>query len=267
LTPPAGVEPRPKATLTVLVVDDSLTVREAVREAFAADEEVRVVACGDVDSAELVLAEECPDVVLCDVVLPGRSGYELCATLSRRTGRQGPPVLLLTGAFEPFDAGRAKESGADAVISKPFTPEELRNAVEQALRAAGQPARPPDPGGIGREPARGEASVVSGRPGDGARRYPEITEDDLVGPSPSDPDGTDTPTDRLARRLVEPLSRRLAEPVAANLAGRLLDDEALREMVRSAVQEAAERLVRRRLEEIETGASAAPEPEPGDDTG
>jgi len=59
LTPPAGVEPRQKATLVILVVDDSLTIQEAVREAFEADDGVRVLACGDVDAAEVLLAEDC----------------------------------------------------------------------------------------------------------------------------------------------------------------------------------------------------------------
>jgi CheY-like chemotaxis protein len=240
------VEPRRKATLVILVVDDSLTVREAVREAFQPDDGVRVLACGDVDAAEALLARESPDVVLCDVVLPGRSGYELCAALKDRPEPGRVPVLLLTGAFEPFDSRRAEEAGADAIVSKPFTLSEIRELVQHAVRPRRQP--PQDAAAAGH---RDRACTVTGAADGDARRHPEITEADLVEAPPAAGEETETPTDRLARRLVEPLSRRLADPVARNLAHRLLESEPVREMTREAIRSAAERLVRQRLEELE----------------
>jgi CheY-like chemotaxis protein len=238
----------------ILVVDDSLTVQEAVREAFESDDGVRVLACGDVDAAEALLAEESPDVVLCDVVLPGRSGYELCAALK---GGPGPlPVLLLTGAFEPFDSRQAEEAGADAIVSKPFTLSEIRDVVQRALRADRQPARTEAAGSPSGESSPDEARIVTGAPGDEARSHPEITEADLVAaPAPASGDA-ETPTDRLARRLVEPLSQRLVAPVTESLAHRLLESEPVREMAREAIRSAAERLVRQRLEELESEASS-----------
>jgi CheY-like chemotaxis protein len=234
--------------MVVLVVDDSRTVQEAVREAFAVDDGVRVLTCGDVDSAERLLARERPDVILCDVVLPGRSGYELCAVLKGRPRRERPPVLLLSGAFEPFDARRAEAAGADAVVGKPFTLPEIREAVHRWLRPQGQP-KPAE--------AAPEARVLAGASGDEDAPPPEITEADLVDPPPGREE-SQSPTDRLVNRLVEPISRRLVAPVAEDLAHRLMESEPLREIARTAIASAADRLVRQRLDEIEAEASTDP---------
>ena len=242
--------------MVILVVDDSLTIQEAVREAFESDDGARVLACGDVDAAEVLLAEDRPDVVLCDVVLPGRSGYELCAALKARPEPGRLPVLLLTGAFEPFDSRRAEEAGADAIVSKPFTLSEIRDAVRRALRADGQPSRTAADGSPSRGSSRDEARIVTGAPDDEARSHPEITEADLVAAPPPAPGDAETPTDRLARRLVEPLSQRLVASVTESLARRLLESGPVREMAREAITSAAERLVRQRLEELESEASS-----------
>jgi CheY-like chemotaxis protein len=252
--------------MVILVVDDSLTVREAVREAFQPDNGVKVLACGDVDAAETLLARESPDVVLCDVVLPGRSGYDLCAALKSRPGAGRVPVLLLTGAFEPFDSRRAAEAGADAIVSKPFTLAEIRDVVQRALKAHRQPAPSAPAGEPAQESPADAARIVAGTADGEARSHPEITEADLVPTAPADPGEAETPTDRLARRLVEPLSRRLVEPVTESLALRLLESEAVREMAREAITAAAERLVRQRLEELESAATADPESGPDDRT-
>ncbi|NIP17444.1 MAG: response regulator, partial [Xanthomonadales bacterium] len=110
----------------MLVVDDSLSIQQTVHQAFAGTPHVEVSACGDVPAAETLLAQRRHDLVLCDVVLPGRPGYELCEQITRGTLPDRPLVYLLTGNFEPFDPERARQVGADDVISKPFSPEDLR---------------------------------------------------------------------------------------------------------------------------------------------
>jgi CheY-like chemotaxis protein len=215
----AGTERRPAAVCRILVVDDSKSIQEAVRAAFAREPGVTVAVAGDLDAAEASLAHSMPDLVLCDVVLPGRSGYELCQALKARPATRRLPVLLLSSAFEPFDAERARQAGADAVVGKPFTSDELRQRIREALG------------------------------GDLAPAITDVEAEDLL-PDP-EAGAPASPTAELARLLVEPLAERLAGPLADELERRLAGPGALAETVRRAVEAAAERLVRRRLAELE----------------
>ena len=61
-----------------------------------------------------------PDLVLADVLMPGKSGYEVCEALKSDPATASIPVLLLAGNFEPFDEARARAARADAHIVKPF---------------------------------------------------------------------------------------------------------------------------------------------------
>ena len=234
----------------VLVVDDSISVQHAVRDAFAGDPGWEVDICGDAEEAETRFAALPPHLVFCDVVLPGRSGYDLCRALKARAS---VPVVLLSGGFEPFDRERAAASGADGVLQKPFAPEEIRARARASLASP--------PGGLGDAPAAGPAGAVEGE-------LPEITEADLVAADSGTAD-----TDEIVRRLVAPLCERLVGPLSERLArsleerlvaalecrsGRTLDDAA-----RQAIREAAERRVSERLRELETDGSAPPAGSPG----
>jgi len=234
----------------VLVVDDSLSIQQAVREALAEVPGIQVIACGDVDSAESILAREKPDLVLCDVVLPGRPGYDLCRQIT--LGKQGdrPPVFLLSGIFEPFDEERARAAGADDVISKPFRAEEIRQLMEKI------PAPPAKPEGSEPTPPEGEPLDISAV--------------DLPAPSRAAATQRDgSGTDELVRRLIEPLTQRLVEPVVAGVL-RLLEnrEEPAGNALDEALHETVERVVRQRLRELEaepnqeTGrGSGAPSPD------
>ena len=70
-----------------------------------------------------------PDVLLVDAVMPGKTGYEVCEDIRRDPALKGIPILLLTGAFEPFDEGKARQCGADDFISKPFESQHLIDKV------------------------------------------------------------------------------------------------------------------------------------------
>ena len=107
---------RPK----LLLADDSLTIQKVVTLTFT-DEGLEVVSVGTGEEALRVMEESGPpDVLLADVHMPGMSGYEVCERVKRdeRFGRV--PVVLLKGAFEPFNEAEARRVGADEVLSKPF---------------------------------------------------------------------------------------------------------------------------------------------------
>ncbi|HEU0264640.1 MAG TPA: response regulator, partial [Geobacterales bacterium] len=138
----------------LLLADDSITIQKVVGIIFANEEYDLTV----VDSGTAVMAkaqEIRPDIILIDALMPGKSGYEVCEEVRRDPVLKGTPLLLLTGAFEPFDEGKAKSSGADDFISKPFESQHLIDKVKKLIEtgrsrvsaqpAAAKPTPPPQP--------------------------------------------------------------------------------------------------------------------------
>jgi CheY-like chemotaxis protein len=121
----------------LLLADDSVTIQKVIELTFA-DEDVTVVAVGDGDAAIAKLSAEAFDVVLADVGMPGKDGYQVAEFLR---DRQGPtvPVLLLTGAFDKADPSRVTACGASAVLAKPFEPQVLVTKVRALLAGAALP--------------------------------------------------------------------------------------------------------------------------------
>jgi YesN/AraC family two-component response regulator len=83
-----------------------------------------------------------PDLVLADVFMPGPSGYDLCRMI--KDSENPVPVLLLRGAFEPFDDGRAEACGSDGHLVKPFEASLLVETVTELLRRAEEPEDEPE---------------------------------------------------------------------------------------------------------------------------
>jgi hypothetical protein len=82
--------------------------------------------------------------VLADVVMPGKSGYEVCEAIKSDADLRHIPVLLLSGTFEAFDDDRAQRAGADGHITKPFEAQTLVDRVNQLLAAAPGAASAPE---------------------------------------------------------------------------------------------------------------------------
>src|SRR5437867_1586566 len=118
----------------ILLADDSITIQKVVNLTFA-DEGIEVVAVSNGDLAERRLAEVAPDLVLADIFMPGKNGYELCESIKENPQFQNVPVVLLVGAFEPFDQAEARRVRADAHLTKPF---ESRTLVETVRRLVGE---------------------------------------------------------------------------------------------------------------------------------
>src|SRR6185436_19428638 len=73
------------------------------------------------------------DIVLADVGMPGVDGYQVALHMKQNAASAEVPVLLLTGAFEPIDEERARETGCDGVLVKPFEPRQLIKTVRELL--------------------------------------------------------------------------------------------------------------------------------------
>jgi len=207
------------APRTILLADDSVTIRKAVELTFS-DTNIRVLSVGSGHEALDRMSEVRPDLVLADVVMPGPSGYDVCRAV--KSSPRPVPVLLLTGAFEPFDsrslverveellarAGRPKPKAAPAPAPPDDDLEEMFDALAEAPPASPAAAAPsPEPAP---EPAPRPMPAVAG-----------LTEGDI---------------DAIARAVVARLS-----------------DRVLREIAWDVVPDLAEVIVRERLQELERG--------------
>ena len=126
---------------TLLLADDSVTIQKVVGISFAS-EDISITTVDNGDDALLKAKELRPDVVLADVVMPGKSGYEVCEGIKADPELRHIPVLLLTGTFEAFDDERAARIGAAGHIAKPFEAQTLVDRVKQLLGRAPEPAAP-----------------------------------------------------------------------------------------------------------------------------
>lgn len=103
----------------ILLADDSVTVQKIITLTFS-DEGVDVLTVNNGDEAVSRLQYMRPALVMADVSIPGRNGYEICEYVKNHPDMKDTPVVLLVPAFEPFDEERARRIGADQHLTKPF---------------------------------------------------------------------------------------------------------------------------------------------------
>ena len=121
-----------KEMQTLLLADDSVTIQRVIELTFA-DENINVVAVSDGDQAIARLDSMPPDIVLVDVGMPGKSGYDVAGYVKHTPHLAHIPVVLLTGAFEPVDEAKANALGCDGVLAKPFEPQIVISRVKELL--------------------------------------------------------------------------------------------------------------------------------------
>ena len=115
---------------TILVCDDDPSLRELVRAVLGP--RYRFVEAADGDEALALAHEDRPDLIVLDVMLPGRSGIEVLEELRNDVDLTTIPVVVITAwSHAELDA---QVAGADRFVSKPFDPDELSSAVEELLR-------------------------------------------------------------------------------------------------------------------------------------
>jgi twitching motility two-component system response regulator PilH len=118
---------------TVMVVDDSVTLREMIADLLKGRGLNVTVASDGVEALEQIKANR-PDLVVLDIVMPRMNGYEVCRRLKSDPKTQNLPVVMCSSKSEEFDRYWGMKQGADAYIAKPFHPQELVGTIKQLLR-------------------------------------------------------------------------------------------------------------------------------------
>jgi CheY-like chemotaxis protein len=204
---------------TILLADDSPTIRRLVTQTFAGGD-FRIVEVSNGDAAIKTFEEVRPAVVLADVYMPGKNGYQVCQYIRSHPTLNKTPVILLVGAFDAFDEESAKQAGANGNITKPFEPGALIELVQAIL--------PPD---------TAEAPVEE-TPAEVA------TADDLLGLETifqEEPDAapatpslmTEADIDRIADRVIQKLSTQVIESIAWDIVPDITEKIVREELKRS----------------------------------
>jgi DNA-binding response OmpR family regulator len=117
----------------ILIVEDEAAIAGLLRDDLAL-EGYQVEIVGDGEAAIAAAASSRFDLVILDVMLPGKDGFEVCRELRGAGGRM--PIIMLTAKTQESDKVMGLEIGADDYVTKPFSPRELRARVKAALRRA-----------------------------------------------------------------------------------------------------------------------------------
>jgi len=127
---------------TVYFIDDSATMREVIKIAFRR-ENINVVACHDAAAALKEIEAARPDIVITDVIMPDKDGYEVCQHIKSHAELAKTPVILMSGVVNRAVAEKAFAVKADELLRKPFQPQDLIARVKHLLKPNGAPAPTP----------------------------------------------------------------------------------------------------------------------------
>lgn len=105
-------------------------------ERILREEGFEVVSLTDGDAAMLRLPDVDPDVILADVFLPGKSGFDLCRYVKSEPRFKHVRVVLTAGLLEPFDEEEARRAGCDAILKKPFEASKLVTTIDPLVKEA-----------------------------------------------------------------------------------------------------------------------------------
>jgi CheY-like chemotaxis protein len=119
----------------ILLADDSPHAQR-MGERILREEGFEVVSLTDGDAALLRLADVDPDLILADVFLPGKSGFELCRHVKGDPLLRHVRVVLTAGLLEPFDEEEATRAGCDAILKKPFEASKVMETIHPLVKEA-----------------------------------------------------------------------------------------------------------------------------------
>lgn len=127
---------------TVYFIDDSATMREVIKIAFRR-ENINVVTCHDAATALTEIETAKPDIVITDVIMPDKDGYDVCQHIKSHAELAKTPVILMSGVVNRAVAEKAFSVKADELLRKPFQPQDLIARVKHLLKTNGAPVPTP----------------------------------------------------------------------------------------------------------------------------
>ena len=116
--------------IKVMVIDDSNTIRRSA-EIFLAQAGCQVVLAEDGFDALAKVSDHRPDLIFCDILMPRLDGYQTCAIIKRNEKFSSTPIVMLSSKDGVFDKARGRMVGSQDYLTKPFTKDQLLQAVEQ----------------------------------------------------------------------------------------------------------------------------------------
>ncbi|MBI4458708.1 MAG: response regulator, partial [Acidobacteria bacterium] len=128
----------------ILLADDSTHAQRMGTKILSAEgHEVTAVSNGQ--AAIKIMDEVAPDLIVADVFMPGKNGFEVCQWVKSNPKWKHVPVLLTIGAMEPYDPAEGRKAQADGLVTKPLESSDLVETVQKLLATAKKPAPPPAP--------------------------------------------------------------------------------------------------------------------------
>ncbi len=128
-------QPAELTGLKVMVIDDSNTIRRSA-EIFLGQAGCRVLLAEDGFDALAKIADNDPDLIFCDILMPRLDGYQTCALIKKSPRFHDIPVIMLSSKDGLFDRARGRMVGSEQYLTKPFTKDSLIKAVAQHARRA-----------------------------------------------------------------------------------------------------------------------------------
>jgi len=119
--------------MKVLIADDELRLRKVV-SLHLKKSGFEVIEAGNGKQAVELAFETQPDVIVLDVMMPEKTGLEACAEIKAAPGFADTPVILLTAMAESEDIKKGEAAGADAYLTKPFSPKELIDVIKSKAK-------------------------------------------------------------------------------------------------------------------------------------
>ncbi len=124
-----------ESTSKVLVIDDSNTIRRSA-EIFLKQGGHEVMLAEDGFDALAKVSDYQPDLIFCDILMPRLDGYQTCAIIKRNPKFSGVPIVMLSSKDGVFDKARGRMVGAQDYLTKPFTKDQLLQAIQQFGKTA-----------------------------------------------------------------------------------------------------------------------------------
>ncbi len=123
----------PESLARVMIIDDSVTIRRTA-ETLLKREGYDVVTAEDGFEALSKIVDKRPDIIFLDIMMPRLDGYQTCAVIKNNQDFGTTPVIMLSSKDSIFDRARGALVGSEQYVTKPFTREELLDAIQQHLK-------------------------------------------------------------------------------------------------------------------------------------